>query len=286
MLCTEAGCEKPVQARGLCNRHYKAWLRAGKPAGPPRKSAVEVPCHAAGCDAPAKVRGYCGRHYKQHVRAGLLDTGGEVRVCSVDGCQRRVSARSLCHGHYIRWSRTGDVRQDVPLQRPEREQCSVGECERGVHSRGWCRAHYARWLASGDVREEDPIRVFAGDGHVSHGYFRVAVAPDERWLVGGATVAMEHRLVMARLLGRPLRADESVHHRNGDRTCNAPDNLELWSPYQPSGQRVADKVAWAREILRRYGAEFPWNDREAPVKDEDLSVRDVPPIGFEPTLPP
>lgn len=57
---------------------------------------------------------------------------------------------------------------------------------------------------------------------------------------------------MARLLGRPLTADESVHHRNGDRLDNRPQNLELWSRWQPSGQRVEDTVHFALELLARY----------------------------------
>lgn len=170
------------------------------------------------------------------------------------GCERRRSARGLCHGHYIRWSRTGDVREDLPLRRPVREQCSVPGCEKGVHSRGWCRAHYGRYLRTGDVRADQPLRVVLGDGHMSHGYFRVAVPEDERWLVGGATVAPEHRLVMARVLGRPLTSQESVHHRNGDKTDNSPDNLELWTRFQPNGARVEDKLAWAFELIRRYDA--------------------------------
>lgn len=33
---------------------------------------------------------------------------------------------------------------------------------------------------------------------------------------------------------------------------NRPENLELWSSSQPAGQRVEDKIAWARMILERY----------------------------------
>jgi hypothetical protein len=49
-----------------------------------------------------------------------------------------------------------------------------------------------------------------------------------------------------------LLAEESVHHRNGVREDNRPENLELWTRPQPTGIRVSDAVAWAREILDRY----------------------------------
>jgi len=62
----------------------------------------------------------------------------------------------------------------------------------------------------------------------------------------------EHILVAEELPGRYLTADETIHHRNGVRDDNRPDNLELWTRPQPSGIRVSDAVAWAREILARY----------------------------------
>lgn len=65
----------------------------------------------------------------------------------------------------------------------------------------------------------------------------------------------EHTLVMSQILGRPLRKGENVHHVNGVRDDNRPDNLELWTVSQPPGQRVQDKVAWAKEILSCYEPE-------------------------------
>jgi hypothetical protein len=70
----------------------------------------------------------------------------------------------------------------------------------------------------------------------------------------------EHILVAQELLGRYLEPGESVHHRNGVKNDNHPENLELWTTPQPSGIRASDAVQWALTILERY---TDW-DRGAP----------------------
>lgn len=61
----------------------------------------------------------------------------------------------------------------------------------------------------------------------------------------------EQILIMEEDLGRYLFEGETVHHMNGVQDDNRPANLELRP--QPSGIRASDAVAWAREILDRYG---------------------------------
>lgn len=67
---------------------------------------------------------------------------------------------------------------------------------------------------------------------------------------------MQHRLVMEQVIGRPLTASERVHHRNGRRDDNRPENLELWtgvgsSKKDPHGVRLVDKVLDMIESLSK-----------------------------------
>lgn len=91
-------------------------------------------------------------------------------------------------------------------------------------------AHHPRWLGGRHIEERS-------------GYVMLRI--------NKKTVA-EHKYVMEQMLGREMISGESVHHKNGQRADNRPENLELWSKSQPAGQRVEDKVAWAVELLKLY----------------------------------
>lgn len=90
-----------------------------------------------------------------------------------------------------------------------------------------------------------------GGKHIDrHGYIQVWIPEHPNARMGG--YIHEHRLIMSEYLGRPLLRHENVHHKNGSRSDNRLENLELWVTMQPSGQRPEDLVTFAHEILNIY----------------------------------
>jgi hypothetical protein len=219
-------------------------------------------CEAADCDREIYAKGHCSRHYQQLLRHGEVLPDRAPTECAADGCERRAVTRGWCHGHYLRWSRTGEIKAHVPLARRPPKDCAIDACGRRSQAQGLCGTHLTRVRQHGTPQADVPVNVITGKGTLSHGYWKVPVPPELRHLVNGETSALEHRLVMAQHLGRPLRSDESVHHRNGRKTDNRIENLGLWSRYQPNGARVEDLLAWAWEVLRRHDPEaaeiFGW----------------------------
>jgi len=210
-LCQIEGCDKAVWARGWCSMHYYRWHRTGDPL----KARPKLPPHLP---------------------------------CSVEGCQQPNEANGLCRTHRARLRYSGDPgsaerRRSGPPPKPP-APCALEGCERPAASRfngegPYCRLHYERQRLGRPIGPVGLLDAPDGSGTDNQGYRRIRV-PDGRRI-------MEHVYVMEQQLGRRLEPGENIHHRNGIKTDNRIENLELWVTMQPTGQRLEDLIAFVVE---------------------------------------
>src|SRR5215469_11739427 len=145
------------------------------------------------------------------------------KICKVDGCFNTIiRAKGLCGKHYVRMQVHGDVSIDKRSgPKKPKVPCSVYGCEKHGVSRGMCMIHYGRWFRHGGTESRNPT-YGAGRTISWDGYVRIWMGTKHE-----KAYVMEHILVAEKALGRKLPPKAIVHHVNGIRGDNRPENLVI-----------------------------------------------------------
>lgn len=175
--------------------------------------------------------------------------------CTLDDCDRARQSSLYCKKHYQKYKKYGDPSGGVGSgnNQTKHQFCTVDGCDKKHTALGMCQMHYRRNALYGDPRIS-PGRLRKHNRQVTQTGYILVYEPDNKTSTANG-FGLEHRLIMAAHLGRPLEAHEQVHHKNGIRYDNRIENLELWSTRQPPGQRIEDKIQYAVEILQQYAPE-------------------------------
>lgn len=163
-----------------------------------------------------------------------------MNLCEESTCDRTAVSRGLCKKHYNKARAEGRF--------GGKSSCSRPSCSSAPVAKGLCNKHY---LVQRRIDAGLPLRERrTGPWKPNAKGYIVRKVPHEHDM--GWSLELKHRVVMAEHIGRPLERHEEPHHKNGNRADNRIENLELWSTKQPKGQRVQDKLEYAREIIALY----------------------------------
>ena len=136
----------------------------------------------------------------------------------------------------------------MPRKIDRSKQCKIAQCQDITWTTGLCAHHFKSLERYGDPHIHKRVRRGTDARFYLHpsGYMQRRFRGKHQF---------EHTFIMEQYLGRKLLPHENVHHINGVKHDNRLENLELWSTHQPPGQRIVDKVRWARTILATYSSE-------------------------------
>ena len=145
-------------------------------------------------------------------------------VCSFEGCGRDAVCHEMCDKHYRRVLKHGDVNHVRPDLKPQPRPCVI--CGKiftppkrhgATHCSKSCTAKEPHNIVRCSVMGKEYATEIGialrdrGEGKTYRKYMN----------------RHEHRVVAESILGRPLVKGEVIHHKDGKKRNNSPDNISI-----------------------------------------------------------
>ena len=177
---------------------------------------------------------YCSKEFEQ------AEKGSTYLYCSAD-CHRAVRA---------------PARKERPVHEAECQLCSrvftVINRLTAKYCSDKCRSLARYRKLTGFPIKAPRRRSEHGKGYINKYGYR-AIYRDHPNANPRTKIILEHIFVMSEFLKRPMRKGETVHHKNGIRSDNRLENLELWTSRHPAGVRHQEAIKNAIALLKEDG---------------------------------
>lgn len=138
-ICSVEGCERVVNARGWCSKHYARWSVSGSTKARVRenKSRRGQQCGIESCERPAYSRGLCHVHYNRDRRWGY-PLGG-LWPCELEECSGKARyPNRFCTRHQGLYEEFGDPRYK---RGQHYHECELPWCEKMTTNEHYCKDH-------------------------------------------------------------------------------------------------------------------------------------------------